>query len=99
MAKDDKPPEAVKKAVLADTAAGANAIQPNSETLKAEEVDLGDDTVTMVFPRQVRLQHLPGQILVFQAGVQEVPAKLADHQYLKDHGVKRHRSGKEKEQA
>lgn len=50
----------------------------------------GDKTVTMIFPRRVVLMCPGFHRVEFPAGTQEVPESLADHQYLKDHGVKRY---------
>jgi len=55
-----------------------------------EAVQEGEDTVTMVFPRAVRLTANDGRVVDFKPGVQEVPESLADHSYLKLNGAKRH---------
>lgn len=59
---------------------------PTQMTKEQEE-----DTVTMFFPKQVKLT-LDGSSnqRVFPAGIQEVPAVYADHWYLKASGATRH---------
>lgn len=54
-----------------------------------------EKTVTMTFPRKVRVTTRDG-LIDFPAGVQEVPEHLADHPYLKHSGVKRHATSSNK---
>lgn len=61
--------------------------------LPAKPVELlrpNENTVTMVFPRQVILNTDYGKRVEFSPGVQEVPEHLADHQWLKLNGVLRY---------
>lgn len=65
--------------------------QPTSPPMSPGEAKdkLGDDqTVEMVFPRDVVVQLVGGLKVKFFKGVQNVPLSLAGHGYLKDHGVK-----------
>lgn len=47
-------------------------------------------TVTMVFPKAMKLLTDDHQMLHFNAGPQEVAAELADHHYFEANGVKRY---------
>ena len=57
-----------------------------------------EDTVTMYFPKRVVLQRdtnpapAPGEggYVTFERGVNEVPASLADHQWLRDNGARKY---------
>lgn len=44
------------------------------------------ETVTMRFPKQVRIIH-ESKMIVFNIGVRQVPVELADHWYLKANGA------------
>lgn len=50
----------------------------------------GEETVTMVFPRAVMLTLDDHSRVHFAAGIQEVPASLAEHRYLSRCGVKKY---------
>lgn len=56
---------------------------------------LGDESggVTMVFPRPVQVRMDDGRVVSFPSGVQQVPPNLAEHWYLKAHGVQRYDAG------
>jgi hypothetical protein len=67
---------------------------PQDRPLHSSEVLLKDPktgetepTVTMVFPRRVMLQTQEGHRVGFDAGIQEVPQHLADHNWLRLNGV------------
>jgi hypothetical protein len=65
--------------------------QPRQTPLKPEEaVAPGEGTVTMVFPQPVNLTTNDNRLVRFNAGINEVPESLADHQYLRLSGVKKH---------
>lgn len=49
-----------------------------------------ENTVTMIFPHRIVLTMAHGTSHEFLAGVHEVKASLADHWYLKAHGVKKY---------
>lgn len=52
----------------------------------------GEGTVTMSFPRAVRLTTIDGPV-EFPQGIQEVPVHLADHPYLRHSGATRYNAG------
>ncbi len=55
------------------------------------EALVADEYVLMVFPKPVRI-YLPNHASVaFPAGINKVPAELADHWYFEKNGVKRHK--------
>jgi hypothetical protein len=64
----------------------AAPVSPPKSPEQAKQPD--ESTVTMMFPRAVRLNTAVGPI-DFHAGINEVPAHLADEQWLKHNGVKR----------
>lgn len=68
-------------------------IAPQPKVSQEPEVAFANvtDTVTMIFPRAVMLQHAPGKKVTFKAGTREVPADLADHPYLAANGVERYK--------
>jgi hypothetical protein len=45
------------------------------------------DTVTMTIPRDVRIQHAAGKIVIIKAGIREVPVELSTHPYLLANGA------------
>jgi hypothetical protein len=49
-----------------------------------------EPTVTMVFPKEVRLTLPDHSVVRFEAGPQEVPESLIDNWYLKANGVKKY---------
>lgn len=54
------------------------------------------NTTTMVFPKKVRLTLDTYNYVDFDAGIQEVPDEIADHWYLKAHGVQKHEKKRQK---
>jgi hypothetical protein len=63
--------------------------QPGAGPLTPAEAAPGEPTVKMQFARTVTLT-LPGYRMVrFAEGICDVPASLADHQYLADSGATR----------
>lgn len=68
-----------------------------AQNLPVKDANLEDQTggpvVTMVFPRDVVLTVDHGKQVTYKAGVQEVPANLAGHEWLKLQGVKKHEGG------
>jgi hypothetical protein len=54
----------------------------------------GEEMVDMSFPRDVTLLTDDGRRIDFKRGVQPVPVSMADHQWLRAHGVKRADDGK-----
>ena len=53
----------------------------------------GRETVTMDFPKAVRLTHQDGhffQLVHYPAGTHQVPREHADHWFLKANGVREH---------
>jgi hypothetical protein len=65
------------------------AAAPVKEPLSPEEAKKPNEgTVMMMFPRAVRLSTIDGPV-DFRAGINEVPAHLADQPWLKHNGVKR----------
>jgi hypothetical protein len=65
--------------------AEAPKAEPKPEPAKAK-AEPAKDTVTMNFKAPLKLND-GGEILSFNAGVNEVPARLQDHWYLTAHGV------------
>ena len=76
-----------------ETAVDPKSLQPfglGPQNLPAKPADMlnkGEGTVTMVFPRKVILNTDAGGRVEFQPGVQEVPAHLASHDWLRLNGV------------
>lgn len=60
----------------------------NAAPATPEEAAKGEDTVTMVFDNPVMLTVSVNHKIHYTKGVHEVPRHLADHWYLKAHGVK-----------
>ncbi len=85
MSETTKPRRRSPPPVTADVAAAAE--EASAEALLESS---GEDTVTMVFPRDVHLTQDNGARVLFKAGTREVPASLVSHWYLEAHGVKRY---------
>lgn len=51
------------------------------------ETEVEEEQIDMVFPKEVRLTRDDHTFVVFRAGVNKVPASLADHWWLKANGV------------
>lgn len=61
--------------------------QPSQTLTPAQAREKNEKTVTMVFPRRCLLAVSHSEKIEFKEGVNEVPAHLVDHPYLKAHGV------------
>lgn len=83
-----------------DDAAGAEAqvlprpiirqgFVPGAPTQSMQAAEEG--TVTMIFKKPVRLTLDDNSQVHFPAGASEVPESLADHWYLRAHGVRAHK--------
>ena len=59
------------------------------DCLQPEQIIDAQETVSMEFPQPCKLTLDSGHTVLYPAGVHEVPVQLADHFYLKAHGVKR----------
>lgn len=66
------------------------------ETTRSPEQVLGEGegTVTMIFPRDVKVTQDDRVQVQFRKGIQEVPEHLADHWYLKANKVERYEGRK-----
>ena len=56
-------------------------------TVEPEEAVEGEETVTMVFPKDVKIMKDDHTVVIFREGVREVPVSLSDHWYLKANGA------------
>lgn len=73
---------------LIETPGVVGIIAPtNIMAMSPDEASKGHDTVTMVFDLPVKLTLQTNKIVFYPKGVHEVPRELADHWYLKAHGV------------
>lgn len=58
------------------------------QIVESEEVaEEGEETVTMIFPKEVKVMTDDHTTVVFREGVREVPVSLSDHWYLKANGA------------
>lgn len=88
---DEKPPEAPKppRVRVAKPPSVGPGNEPAAPLSPAQATDAGEDTVPMVFSKEVVLTDDHHKRIRFPIGLVNVPAHLAEHWYLAANGAKR----------